>query len=81
MSNGKQIEVEHITSHNDDTFYLVLYKAMPGSYMCCLFSTYSLEEPEDTATASVMNESGEVELQYIWGTISTYKCYTVLCFT
>ena len=65
MSNGKQIEVEHITSHSDDTFYLVLYKAMPGNYTCCLFSAYSLGEPEDTAMASVINGSGKVELWYI----------------
>ena len=69
MNNGKQIEVDHITSRNDDTFYLVLYKAMPGNYMCLLFSTYSLGEPEDTAKASVKNGSGEVELWYIWGTL------------
>ena len=65
INNGKQIEVEHITFRNDDTFYLVLYKATPGNYMCCLFSTYSLGEPEDTAISSVINGSGEVELWYI----------------
>ena len=60
LSTGLPITAEHTTSQNGDTFYLLLYSATPGEYSCNLFSTYSLGEPDDTATASVKNGSGEV---------------------
>jgi hypothetical protein len=58
LSTGLPITAEHTTSQNGDTFYLLLYSATPGEYSCNLFSTYSLGEPDDTATASVKNGSG-----------------------
>ena len=60
LSTRVPITAEHTTSQNGDTFYLLLYSATPGEYTCNLFSTYSLGEPDNTATASVKNGSGEV---------------------
>ena len=55
--NGELVTVPHNTSQNENVFYLLLYDAMPGEYMCHLFSTYSTKEPEDTAISSVTNGS------------------------
>ena len=61
LSTELPITLQYTTAQNGDNFYLILYSANPGDYVCSVFSTYSLGMPEDTSTASVKNESGEVK--------------------
>ena len=52
--DGKKIEKEHVTFENGDVFYLLLYNATAGDYMCQLFSTYSPKYIEDMQVAAVV---------------------------
>ena len=56
-STGAQL---HTTSQNGDVFYLLVYNATVGDYVCHLFSAYSPKHPEDTRTATIDLGPGKV---------------------
>ena len=58
---GKAITSRHFTWQNGSVFYLLLYNATPGEYTCRVFSNYSPQQPEDSATATVEVIPGEPE--------------------
>ena len=44
---------------SNDVYYLLLYDAAPGVYVCQVFSTHSPDIPEDTQSAYVKVTSGK----------------------
>ena len=62
---GKAITSMHLTGQNGSMFYLLLYNATPGEYTCHVFSDYSPQQPEDSATAAVEIIPGEPELAVV----------------
>ena len=77
---GKDITSRHFTWQNGSVFYLLLYNATPGEYICRVFSDYSPQQPEDSATAAVEIIPGEPELcscsHYIIISISSQTLYS-----
>ena len=68
---GKEIEKEHVTLRKEDVFYLLLYNATVGDYICQLFSTYSPKYVEDKQVAAVVFSG---QLIFTYGCVHTCTC-------
>ena len=58
-SDGKAIAGKHYEFQSNGVYFLLLYHAKPGDYLCQVFSTLSPDIPEDTQTVSVVMPAGQ----------------------
>ena len=52
-STNGTLREEHVTFRKGNVFYLILTNASAGDYICWVFSTHSVQFPEDCKTATV----------------------------
>ena len=58
-SDGNAVTKKHYEFHSDNVYYLLLYNANSGDYLCQVFSEHSPDIPEDNQTASVVLAAGQ----------------------